>query len=162
MTTDPVRVILRSMTQDEFVLYIENAAVAYAADKVKADAWAKDGAVERARIEFANSLPEGLATKEHYLFSIYDEALNIVVGIIWFSIGKWQPQPLAFVNDFEVFEAYRRKGYGTQAFLALEDKVKEIGLHKIMLHVFGHNKEAQRLYERLGYQVTDIDMAKNI
>lgn len=37
---------------------------------------------------------------------------------------------------------------------------EEIGLKSIRLHVFGHNKIARRLYEKLGYIETNIKMKK--
>jgi len=58
--------------------------------------------------------------------------------------------------------AQQRKGHGTRAFLALEDKVRSLGLSGIALHVFGHNPDAHALYVRLGFQPTNISMYKPI
>jgi len=48
----------------------------------------------------------------------------------------------------------------SEAMRALEGKVKELGLNKISLHVFAHNSAAIRLYEKVGYEVTNLFMAK--
>ena len=64
--------------------------------------------------------------------------------------------------DIVIDEPYRRRGYGQAAMLALEDSVRSLGLRGIALHVFGHNTAARALYERLGYTVTNINMAKRL
>ncbi|KAB2854509.1 MAG: GNAT family N-acetyltransferase, partial [Anaerolineae bacterium] len=50
----------------------------------------------------------------------------------------------------------------TQAMLALEDEVKKVGLDSIGLHVFGHNQSAYALYQKIGYETTNIVMAKKL
>ena len=52
--------------------------------------------------------------------------------------------------------------HGTGAFEALEDKVRSLGLEGIALHVFGHNRGAHALYEKLGFQATNIHMFKDL
>lgn len=39
---------------------------------------------------------------------------------------------------------------------------KDLGINKIGLHVFGHNKVPRGLYEKLGYEITNITMSKTI
>ncbi|WP_419719892.1 GNAT family N-acetyltransferase [Lysinibacillus fusiformis] len=39
---------------------------------------------------------------------------------------------------------------------------KQLGMNKIGLNVFGHNKIARGLYEKMGYEITNITMAKTI
>jgi ribosomal protein S18 acetylase RimI-like enzyme len=107
-------------------------------------------------------LRDGLATRNHYLFSIEDEALGSNVGVIWFAIYDRQLQPVAFVYDFAIYEEFRRRGYGKQALLALEAKVKELGVDKIALHVFAHNHIARALYENAGFEITGINMTKKL
>ena len=51
-------------------------------------------------------------------------------------------------------------GFATQAMLALEEKAKELGLVILRLHVFTHNAVARSLYEKLGYEVSSLNMAK--
>jgi ribosomal protein S18 acetylase RimI-like enzyme len=71
-------------------------------------------------------------------------------------------QPLAFVYDFLIYEEFRRRGYGKQAMLALEATVKELGIDKIALHVYAHNRVARVLYEKAGYEITGISMTKKL
>ena len=53
-----------------------------------------------------------------------------------------------------------RKSVFWQALLALEAKVKELGVNKIALHVFAHNHVARSLYEHAGFEITGIYMTK--
>jgi RimJ/RimL family protein N-acetyltransferase len=58
--------------------------------------------------------------------------------------------------------AHRGAGYGTAALLALEDWCRANGFDSIGLHVFGHNEGAWRLYKRLGYTETSVQMEKRL
>ena len=108
-------------------------------------------------------LPNGLASPDNYLYAIWsDEApLDAPVGVLWIAVLRRKPAQ-AFIYDFIIFEPYRRRGYGRQALLAVEDKVRALGLDTIGLHVFGHNHGAIALYEKAGYEVTDIMMSKKV
>jgi len=44
----------------------------------------------------------------------------------------------------------------------IEKVGQELGMKKIGLHVFGHNKVARGLYDKLGYQTTNVLMEKEI
>ena len=51
---------------------------------------------------------------------------------------------------------------GAAALLALEAKVKELGIDKIALHVFAHNHVARALYEKAGFEITGIYLTKKL
>ena len=85
-----------------------------------------DDAQQRAERELDQLLPDGLASKDQYLFSIVDEALATNVGMIWFAVVKWGAGPSAFIYDFRIFDEFQRRGYATQALLALEEKVRAL------------------------------------
>ena len=59
-------------------------------------------------------------------------------------------------------QAYRGKGYGKQAMLALEQWCMQEGLRRIALNVFAFNKTAIGLYESLGFQATNFQMKKDL
>lgn len=134
----------------------------YAADKVRAGNWPAEGALQRSAEEFKHYLPQGPATKDAFLYTILDPELGQKVGVIWFSLVSEPPPRAAFIYDFLIYEPYRRKGYGAQAMLAMEEKVREQGVDTISLHVFGHNLPARRLYEKVGYDITNVIMTKKI
>jgi GNAT superfamily N-acetyltransferase len=154
---------LLPMTPPEYEPWQAQAVRDYAVDKVQAGAWRQAEAQERSAREFAQLLPQGLATPDHWLFSIWsdDAPLDTPVGMLWVARSPWHPDQ-AFIYDFLIHEPYRRRGYGRQALLALEPKVRALGLNAIGLHVFGHNHGAIALYEQTGYEITDINMVKKI
>jgi ribosomal protein S18 acetylase RimI-like enzyme len=95
------------------------------------------------------------------LYSIEDMA-GAKVGMLWFAVERRPAGARAFVYDVEVFEPFRRRGYAEQAFKAMEERVRELGLNTISLHVFGHNHAARTLYEKLGYIATNLNMSKTL
>ena len=82
--------------------------------------------------------------------------------MIWIASQQRGAQRTAFIYNIEIAEALRGKGYGRQALLAVEEKVKALGLDTISLHVFGHNLVARALYEKVGYEVTNVLMSKKL
>jgi RimJ/RimL family protein N-acetyltransferase len=150
------------MTAGEFKMYIERAVQEYAQEHVKAGNWDPAEAEEKSRHDFQQLLPEGVASKNQHLFSIVDELTGGKVGMIWFAVIEKRESRLAFVYDFFIDPESRRRGYGTQALGALEETVKALGINRIALHVFGHNHAARTLYDKIGYTVTDINMAKEL
>lgn len=149
------------MTETEFDAYVSVSLEEYGAEGVRSGQWHADEAHEKARQAFESLLPEGLKSPDHYLFTVRDE--DTPVGILWFGIRRQgRLEPIAFVYDIRINEEYRRRGYATQTLQALETKVQEMGLSRIALHVFGHNHGARQLYEKLGYTVTNIHMAKDL
>ena len=82
--------------------------------------------------------------------------------MLWFAERVSKARRTAFVYNLEVDAAYRRRGYASQAFLAMEQHVRALGITSIGLHVFGGNHAAQALYAKLGYEVTHVIMKKTL
>ena len=152
------------MTENEFQPYYRRAVEDYARDHVEAGNWHPSEALRKAEKQFQQLLPDGVASKDQHLYSIVHDPTGMKVGMIWFAVRykSFASHPYAFVYDFLIDEEFRRKGYGKQAFVALEDKVKELGLDSISLHVFGHNQAAIALYQAAGYETTDLLMTKKL
>jgi len=147
------------MTPEEWVRYRATAVRAYAEDKVRSGAWSEADAVERSDGEFTALLPHGVATPDHHVRSIVDDAGELV-GALWFGPGTSGAGRTCFIYDFEVIAAYRGRGFGRAALEALEPIVRELGYDAIALHVFGDNDVARNLYRSAGYLETDVSMRK--
>ena len=153
---------LRTMTESEYLLYLENLHTGYADEQVKAGTWPADQAMELAKAEIREMLPDGLATVNNYLYSLFTPDETSPVGVLWILIRERNKQKEAFIADIVIYDAYRRKGYGAQALKTLEEVVKGMGIHRIRLQVFGHNNAARDLYEKSGYEMVNIYMEKRV
>nr|WP_242688867.1 GNAT family N-acetyltransferase [Bacillus sp. Cs-700] len=82
-----------------------------------------------------------------------------VIGMVWL---EHKLNDKGFIRDIRILDRYQGQGYGQSTMQAIEIVGKELGVEKIGLHVFGHNKVARGLYEKLGYQTTNVMMIKEI
>ncbi|WP_291582242.1 GNAT family N-acetyltransferase [Clostridium sp. UBA6640] len=153
---------LEKMNESDFDDYINNATKNYATEKVKAGTWSEEEAENLSKETFTRLLPKGIYSENQYLFSIIDADKQIKIGYLWFQCYEKFIGKEAFIYDFIVFKEFRSKGYGAEALKSLDDVAKELGINKISLHVFAHNKGALSLYEKTGFIATDINMSKNI
>ena len=144
------------MKQGDFEPYLERDIREYAEEHVRNGNWKQEEALKRSRKEHQQLLPDGLQSKNQYLFSIIDVASDQKLGVLWVNIENNQ----AFIYDFRIDEAQRGKGYGKQALIALDEKLKSMSVESVALHVFGDNTTAQELYKKMGYQITGIHMRK--
>jgi ribosomal protein S18 acetylase RimI-like enzyme len=152
---------LAPLGEADYQIWLAQAIEGYAAEKVRAGNWPADEAIRRSREEFARLLPDGLATPANQLLAIEDAADGTHVGILWWAIpGAGRAR--AFIYDFVIHEPYRRRGYGLQALRALEELARGMGIREVALHVFGHNHAARALYEKAGYEITNINMTRTL
>lgn len=117
-------------------------------------------AQKKAEDDMSRLLPDGLHSKEQFLYSMKDDGRS--VGILWFGVRGAEDNRKAFIYDIVVNESERGKKYGERALKLLEVEVKKIGLSHIGLHVFGHNLVARNLYEKMGYEITNLNLEKKI
>jgi len=134
----------------------------YAADKVRAGAWSESEAQIRAAKDVDGLLPEGPATQGHFLYSVREDAADAEVGTVWFALRDSGVRMYVWIYDIIINENFRRRGYASRTLELVEARAKELGAKSVELHVFGHNQGAQALYEKVGYSVTSITMAKQV
>jgi ribosomal protein S18 acetylase RimI-like enzyme len=151
---------LLPMTQPEYEKFLERLIPEYAADNVRAGYWAESEALEKSRQETERLLPEGLQSKDHYLYTLYDG--DQAVGMIWLKANMDRPVKSGFIFDVYIDEQQRGKGYGKQLMLLIEEKAHELGLKSIGLHVFAYNDVARKLYETVGYEVSSLNTIKKL
>jgi RimJ/RimL family protein N-acetyltransferase len=132
----------------------------YAADKVRAGAWSESEAHIRAAKDVDGLLPEGPATQGHFLYSVREDAADAAVGTVWFALRDSGVGRYVWIYDIIINENFRRRGYASRTLELVEARARELGANSVELHVFGLNQGAQALYEKVGYSVTSITMAK--
>ena len=141
--------------------YRKNLVRHYAADKVRAGAWSQAEAEGRAARDVDGLLPEGPATQGHLLYSVRDDSMGAEVGTVWFALRDSGVGRSVWIYDI-IHENFRRKGYASRTLDLVEERARDLGAKSVELHVFGHNRGGQALYEKLGYNITSITMAKPI
>ena len=92
----------------------------------------------------------------NYVLEVVYEAQAI--GNVWLV----QKEAEWWIYDIELDEEHRSKGLGRLALQAIEKFVKDHQGNKLNLSVFGFNKIAQNLYLSEGFEVTRIQMHKNL
>jgi RimJ/RimL family protein N-acetyltransferase len=153
---------LVEMDEGSYHEYRETLVREYAADKVRAGVWSKEEAEGAAAKDVDGLLPEGPATPNHHLYSVRDETLPAEVGVLWISPRDSGVGRSVWIYDIIVHERFRRRGYATHILQLAEDKARELGAITVELHVFGHNRGARTLYEKIGFTATSIIMSKPI
>jgi RimJ/RimL family protein N-acetyltransferase len=151
---------LAKLGKEPYRDYRERLVRDYAADKVRAGAWSKAEAESRAARDVDGLLPEGPATRGHFLYSVKDESTGAEVGILWFALRDSGAGRSVWIYDIIIHEDFRRKGYAFRTLQIVENRARELGAGSVELHVFGHNHGARVLYEKAGYKETSITMAK--
>ncbi|WP_088043655.1 N-acetyltransferase [Bacillus sp. EAC] len=153
-------ITLRLINEIEFDDYFHQAIKGYAKEKVASTNWTEEEALLKATNEFCQLLPNREKTENHYVYNIFND--NLKVGVIWLGLVSPSRKEDGYIYDFIIFDEFQGKGYGKKTMIEIDKKAKELGMNRIELHVFGHNKIARLLYEKIGYEITNIIMSKTI
>jgi len=140
---DAPRVALRSMTTTEFKRYLRLAVPEYARGHVRAGDFDPKKALAKAKAEYAELLPKGVATPGHYLYTIALAENDKAIGMLWFDLKQRHGKRKAFIFDFRLENAQRGKGLGRQALAALD-------------------VAARALYEKSGFRYSSMHMTKDL
>ena len=152
---------LTPMCESAYADFAEKSIPSHAAEKVASGQWSPQKSLDLARQSFNALLPQGLATPEHYFFTIMDKE-QTAVGMVWMAAQDRAGKRIAYIYNVSIELQHRRKGHATRALQALDDEIRRLSLSGLALHVFGHNSSAHALYVKLGYLTTNINMFKSI
>ncbi|MCE5008022.1 GNAT family N-acetyltransferase [Staphylococcus equorum] len=155
-----MKLILENMDDQTFKVFYKESIIEYAEEHVKSGDWEEEGSIIRARTEFENLLPDGLNTSNQYLLSVIYNNLNI--GYLWLHIFDVKEQKKCFIYDIKIKDTYRGQGFGTKTMECLEEYCKNKEVASIGLHVFGHNKRAVSLYNKMCFEITNYRMEKKL
>jgi GNAT superfamily N-acetyltransferase len=151
----------RPMTPDEFEAYREGAVRDYGEENVRSGDWAETEATDRSRAEFERLLPKGLDSPDHYFRVVLDPA-GRRVGELWYFLDRTPPGGRVFLYWIGIQAEHRQHGYGSATLRWLEGETRRLSARKLSLHVFGHNRRAQVLYLREGFEITNLQMSKRL
>ncbi len=151
---------LRPMTEEEYVVWRARSEREYAGDIATSRDLDAESAAAQSAGEFAQLLPDGLASSDMHLWTavVDDEP----VGIGWFELRQRASGVSAWIFDISLDEEHRGQGLGRRLLEALHDAARELGATSMTLNVFGDNTTAIRLYESSGYAVTAQQMRREL
>jgi mycothiol synthase len=85
---------------------------------------------------------------------------GIEVGWVWYGRHGPDRPGMGWIYQLDVDEPHRSQGYGTAILAAAEADLVRHGVRSAGLFVRGDNVRAQRLYERLGFELMSQEMSK--
>jgi ribosomal protein S18 acetylase RimI-like enzyme len=152
---------LRPLREDEYADWLARTKEGYAESMIVAGGVPEDVARKKAEHDHASLLPDGLATKDHFIYAV--EADGQVVGSLWLANRDGGDLGASlFVYALAIDEAHRGRGFGRDAMQLAEGVAREQGLGSVTLNVFGGNAVARGLYTSLGYEEQAVFMRKGL
>jgi ribosomal protein S18 acetylase RimI-like enzyme len=149
--------VIRPLREDEYGTFIERAMAFYVDDMVRAGI-DRDVAQVKADKDLPQLLPDGLGTRNHFMYAIEDDGR--FAGYLWLCDREGDLGHSLFVYAVEIDEAFRGRGLGRAAMVFAEEEARRLGIAKVALNVFGGNEVARGLYLSLGYAETAVHMEK--
>lgn len=143
------------MTQEEFESYIEFSWANYIEQQLISGLSKEEAKAQAKRAEM-DLIPKGFETENNYFYNIEKNKKTVGYLWLWFNVKNKN----LFLPEIYIKESYRGQGIGESAINFFEKKAKELEAKKLKLHVFGHNKNAQAFYNKLGFKPTNITMEK--
>ncbi|MGW2646310.1 GNAT family N-acetyltransferase [Streptomyces sp. NPDC001393] len=144
-------VTARPMTQAEYPHWLASEKASYVGDIVRSGALSPEEAVRKSDRDFADLLPQGLATPDNTFLVL--EAEGEQIGSGWL---KHRHLPgVSYGYSLHIHEQHRGKGYGRAAMAAGERATLEAGDTALMFTVWGGNEVAMNLYASAGYHVVE-------
>jgi len=151
---------VRPMTSTELETLRSRLDREYAAQHVRAGNWTADEAEARAAEETDQLLPQGVDTPGMLLLTA-ETTDGDEIGYVWVALERRHGSG-AWIYDIEIVPEQQGKGYGRALLRAAEQETARLGVNSIGLNVFGPNTVARRLYESAGYEVSSLQMHKEL
>ncbi|MFD2177682.1 GNAT family N-acetyltransferase [Veronia pacifica] len=153
-------VTLIPMSATEYPVFLESSIKSYAESGVKSGRWTAGEALSQSRQQLTSLLKNGVSTEDQYLLKIIVTETGQNVGHIWLHCPS--DKRFCFIYELYISENHRRCGFAQSAMLKAEEFAASKGATKLELHVFNFNKEAQALYQKLGFNTFSLNMRKEI
>lgn len=135
----------------------------FSADKALVEGLPLAAARELAEHQHRLLLPQGAATPHHHLRAIFlvtGPLRGTMVGGLWYRHAAGERE--AFLYDICIEPEHRSQGFGRQALELVEEDLAAAGCQQLWLNVFARNVQAQRFYQRLGYEVGALHLQKRL
>jgi ribosomal protein S18 acetylase RimI-like enzyme len=152
---------LEPMQEADFEHYATLNIQNYAAGSPHFEGMSAEARVDAAqRVFFTKLMPDGFQTADQWLFNILKNGEKI--GHLHFGQVANQSKKTAHLWDFLIYERHRGQGLGKDALANASQKLRQSGVERITLNVWGANKNARRLYESLKFEVSQLQMFRDL
>jgi ribosomal protein S18 acetylase RimI-like enzyme len=151
---------LRPMRAEEWDAYLSHNIEEYAHEIAINFEIDLDQARQSAQEQTQQRLNAGLQTPGFYAYCIEQETGSGRERIGHLSLSIHLEEGFAWLDDIELFESYRGRGYGGEVLTLVEQELSSQGIRSLSLHVFGSNQWAFRCYQKSGFKVTGYNMSK--
>ena len=151
---------LQKMNGSEFDRYLEYFIPDYARDLSENFLLPLEKALQESENMMKDLLPDKQNSSGQHVYNIYSVEEDQNIGVIWYNIQTESNK--AYIYHILIHESFRKRGFASVVLQELEESLKSSGVTSMGLNVFGTNPDAQRLYERLGYQTAATAMGKRI
>lgn len=152
---------MMKMDESEFKKFYDRSLLEFAKQHAEDTGSALEDCLIKAKAAINKHLPDGINTKDHYVYHLKNESLQ-PVGYLWFGIRGESKQKNVFIYDILVEESFRGRGYSKIILKWLESETKSLGINEISLHVLGYNHTARSLYDSFGFEITNLYMSKKV
>jgi len=139
------------LTDEQVAFYLPHSQVGYVEDLVRAGAMDEATARRKAAADYADL---GIGSGTTYVAGYADVGGSEEwVGVIGWALKGFDgsDEPTLFIYDLEVFERFRRRGYGEALLAHAAAEARRAGARSVRLTVWEGNDGAKALYRRLGF-----------
>lgn len=140
------------LTPEQSEFYLVHSQEGYIEDLVRAGALDERTARRKAAIDYADLAYEGETT---YVAGYADvDGAEEWVGVIGWGLrgfGTEHEEPTLYIYDFEVFERFRRRGFGEGLLTYAAAEAARSGARALRLTVWEGNDGAKALYRKVGF-----------
>ncbi len=158
--SESLMIELKPMTAQAYEHFTALSRVDFAAAKSRAERLSISEGQKIATDAWINLLPQGQETPLHHFYTAWKDGQDI--GMVWFKEERDWETPYGYLYQVWVWDQYQRQGLAKALMAGLEEKLKQLGLPRLRLHVFAFNERAIGLYEKLGFETTNIMMVKEL
>ncbi|MCX4758153.1 GNAT family N-acetyltransferase [Kitasatospora purpeofusca] len=159
----PGGVAARPIDEDAFPAWLAEAKAGYVSDLL-ASGLGEEQARAKAEADHLKLLPQGAGTPGVALRRLHG-AGEEPLGSLWLALRVRELSdgaPLGWVMVVEVADAHRGRGHGRTLMRLAERECLAAGVRDLGLNVFSGNEVAVRLYDSLGYRVTNRVYGKQL
>jgi len=147
------------MSNEEYAKYEGMAVNSLAEEEARAYGAELVVAQRRAALAFEHLVPNReLSVSRQTIYVLEVDGTD--VGVLWYEMRDANRE--AYIYDIVIWPPHRKKGLGRRALAQLEERLRPLGVRRLILNVFKHNQAALSLYSALGYEARSCLLMKTI